>query len=34
MSLNTLFEQIFLTEQQLTEQTQKIKEGKLCLLAC
>ncbi len=29
MSLDTLFQQILLSEQQLTEQTQKSKEGKL-----
>lgn len=28
MSLDTLFKQILLTEQQLTEQTQKLKDGK------
>lgn len=27
MSLDTLFKQIFLTEQQLNEQTQRNKEG-------
>lgn len=31
MSLDTLFQQILLTEQQLAEQTQKIKDGKFCL---
>lgn len=31
MSLDTLFQQIILTEQQLAEQTQKIKDGKFCL---
>lgn len=34
MSLDTLFQQILLTEQQLTEQTQKLKEGKLWFLVC
>lgn len=32
MSLDTLFEQILLTEQQFTEQTQKIKEGMIFIL--
>lgn len=32
MSLDTLFEQILVTEQQLTEQTQRIKEGMFVFL--
>ncbi|XP_054455555.1 coiled-coil domain-containing protein 172 [Anoplopoma fimbria] len=34
MSLDTLFQQILLTEQQLTEQTQKIKEVKVAIIRC
>ncbi|XP_063731643.1 coiled-coil domain-containing protein 172 isoform X2 [Eleginops maclovinus] len=34
MSLDTLFEQILLTEQQLTEQTQRIKEVKAAIIRC
>ncbi|GAA6231962.1 coiled-coil domain-containing protein 172 [Lates japonicus] len=34
MSLDTLFEQILLTEQQFTEQTQKIKEVKVAIIKC
>lgn len=33
MSLNTLIEQILLSEQELNEQTERIKEGKLCVFA-
>lgn len=31
MSLNTLIEQILLSEQQLHEQTEEIKDGTVCL---
>ncbi|XP_042357620.1 LOW QUALITY PROTEIN: coiled-coil domain-containing protein 172 [Plectropomus leopardus] len=34
MSLDTLFQQILLTEQQLTEQTQKLKEVKVAIIRC
>ncbi|XP_049927278.1 coiled-coil domain-containing protein 172 [Epinephelus moara] len=34
MSLDTLFKQILLTEQQLTEQTQKLKEVKTAISRC
>ncbi|XP_067466743.1 coiled-coil domain-containing protein 172 isoform X2 [Thunnus thynnus] len=34
MSLDTLFQQILLTEQQLTEQTQKFKEVKVAIIRC
>ncbi|XP_075960256.1 coiled-coil domain-containing protein 172-like [Anarhichas minor] len=34
MSLDTLFQQILQTEQQLTEQTQKIKEVKVAIIRC
>ncbi|KAM7408287.1 hypothetical protein PAMA_002141 [Pampus argenteus] len=34
MSLDTLFQQILLTEQQLTEQTQKLKEVKVAIIKC
>ncbi|XP_026212770.1 coiled-coil domain-containing protein 172 isoform X1 [Anabas testudineus] len=34
MSLDTLFQQILLTEQQLTEQTQKFKEVKVAVIRC
>ncbi|XP_023122573.2 coiled-coil domain-containing protein 172 [Amphiprion ocellaris] len=34
MSLDTLFQQILLTEQQLAEQTQKFKDVKLAILRC
>uniref|UniRef100_A0AAQ4QIJ2 Coiled-coil domain-containing protein 172 n=1 Tax=Gasterosteus aculeatus aculeatus TaxID=481459 RepID=A0AAQ4QIJ2_GASAC len=32
MSLDTLFQQILVTEQQLTEQTQKVKEVKVAII--
>ncbi|XP_045921126.1 coiled-coil domain-containing protein 172 isoform X2 [Micropterus dolomieu] len=34
MSLDSLFHQILLTEQQLTEQTQKLKEVKVAIIRC
>ncbi|XP_039477480.1 coiled-coil domain-containing protein 172 isoform X2 [Oreochromis aureus] len=34
MSLDTLFQQILLTEQQLAEQTQKIKDVKIAIIRC
>ncbi|XP_071336093.1 coiled-coil domain-containing protein 172 isoform X2 [Trachinotus anak] len=34
MSLDTLFQQILLTEQQLTEQTQKFKEVRVAIIRC
>ncbi|XP_044229614.1 coiled-coil domain-containing protein 172 isoform X1 [Thunnus albacares] len=34
MSLDTLFQQILLSEQQLTEQTQKFKEVKVAIIRC
>ncbi|XP_060942662.1 coiled-coil domain-containing protein 172 [Limanda limanda] len=34
MSLDTLFHQILVTEQQLTEQTQKFKEVKVAIIRC
>ncbi|KAM6997237.1 coiled-coil domain-containing protein 172-like [Tautogolabrus adspersus] len=34
MSLDSLFQQILLTEQQLTEQTQKFKEVKVAIIRC
>ncbi|XP_030604199.1 coiled-coil domain-containing protein 172 [Archocentrus centrarchus] len=34
MSLDTLFHQILLTEQQLAEQTQKIKDVKVAIIRC
>ncbi|XP_039995164.1 coiled-coil domain-containing protein 172 isoform X2 [Xiphias gladius] len=34
MSLETLFQQILQTEQQLTEQTQKFKEVKVAIIRC
>ncbi|KAL6102170.1 ccdc172 [Pungitius sinensis] len=34
MSLDTLFQQILVTEQQLTEQTQKFKEVKVAIIRC
>ncbi|XP_041804129.1 coiled-coil domain-containing protein 172 [Chelmon rostratus] len=34
MSLDTLFQQILISEQQLTEQTQKIKEVKVAIIRC
>ncbi|XP_040906304.1 coiled-coil domain-containing protein 172 [Toxotes jaculatrix] len=34
MSLDSLFQQILLTEQQLTEQTQKFKEVKIAIIRC
>ncbi|XP_059215705.1 coiled-coil domain-containing protein 172 [Centropristis striata] len=34
MSLDTLFKQILLTEQQLTGQTQKVKEVKVAIIRC
>ncbi|KAF0027956.1 hypothetical protein F2P81_020697 [Scophthalmus maximus] len=34
MSLDSLFQQILLTEQQLTEQTQRFKEVKVAIIRC
>ncbi|XP_053189661.1 coiled-coil domain-containing protein 172 [Scomber japonicus] len=34
MSLDTLFQQILFTEQQLTEQTQRFKEVKVAIIRC
>ncbi|KAM9364998.1 coiled-coil domain-containing protein 172-like [Pholidichthys leucotaenia] len=34
MSLDTLFEKILLNEQQLTEQTQKLKDVKVAIIKC
>ncbi|CAK6972634.1 coiled-coil domain-containing protein 172 [Scomber scombrus] len=34
MSLDTLFQQILSTEQQLTEQTQRFKEVKVAIIRC
>ncbi|XP_047459621.1 coiled-coil domain-containing protein 172 [Mugil cephalus] len=34
MSLDTLFQQILVTEQQLTEQTQRIKDVKVAIIRC
>ncbi|KAM8858704.1 coiled-coil domain-containing protein 172-like [Spinachia spinachia] len=34
MSLDTLYQQILVTEQQLTEQTQKVKEVKVATIRC
>uniref|UniRef100_UPI0037E8A7B6 coiled-coil domain-containing protein 172 n=1 Tax=Semicossyphus pulcher TaxID=241346 RepID=UPI0037E8A7B6 len=34
MSLDTLYQQILVTEQQLTEQTQKFKEVKVAIIRC
>ncbi|XP_022061603.1 coiled-coil domain-containing protein 172 [Acanthochromis polyacanthus] len=34
MSLDTLFQQILLTEQQLAEQTQKFKDVKIAIIRC